>query len=172
MGKGHLMVQESAIAIAAASVLILATVSIQNDEDLKEMIESLGDLSNKILIDATNPLSEFSDGLQVRWKQGTSAGEYIQSLLPNTKVYKAFNTLGVEHMSDGTGKDMMYAGPDKDIAPIVASIGYRPIYVGPIRYARNLEAIAELWIHCAVPPLQGNYLGRDWTFGIAGNVEE
>ena len=172
MGKSHLTVQDTATAIAAATVLILATVSIHNDEGLKEMIESLGDLSNKILIDATNPLSEFSDGLQIRWAQGTSGGEYIQSLLPNTKVYKAFNTLGVEHMSDGTGKDMMYAGPDKDIAPIVAAVGYRPIYVGPIRYARNLEAIAELWIHCAVPPLAGNYLGRDWTFGIAGKMEE
>jgi predicted dinucleotide-binding enzyme len=172
MGKAHLTVQESAIAIAAASVLILATVSIHSDDGLKEMIESLGDLSNKILIDATNPLTEFSDGLQIRWKQGTSAGEYIQSLLPNTKVYKAFNTLGVEHMSDGTGKDMMYAGPDQEIAPIVASIGYRPIYVGPIRYARNLEAIAELWIHCAIPPLPGNNLGRDWTFAIAGKMQE
>lgn len=172
MGKAHLTVQESTAAIAAASVLILATASMHSDDALKEMVESLGDLSNKILIDATNPLSEFTDGLQVRWKQGTSSGEYIQSLLPNTKVYKAFNTLGVEHMVDGTGKDMMYAGPDKDIALIVASVGYRPIYVGPIRYARNLEAIAELWIHCAVPPLQGNYLGRDWTFAIAGNMEE
>ena len=172
MGKAHLTVQESAAAITAASILILATASMHSDDALKEMIESLGDLSNKILIDATNPLSEFSDGLQVRWNQGTSGGEYIQSLLPNTKVYKAFNTLGVEHMADGTGKDMMYAGPDKDIAPIVASVGYRPIYVGPIRYARNLEAIAELWIHCAIPPLPGNYLGRDWTFAIAGTIEE
>ena len=28
-------------------------------------------------------------------------------------------------------------------------MGHR--YVGPIRYARNLEAIAELWIHLTVP---------------------
>lgn len=172
MDKSHLTVQDSATAIAAASVLILATASIHDDNGLKEMVESLGDLSDKILIDATNPLSEFSDGLEVRWKQGISGAEFVQSLLPNTKVYKAFNTLGVELMVDGTGKDMMYAGPDKDIAPIVASIGYRPIYVGPIRYARNLEAIAELWIHCGVPPLPGNYLGRDWSFAIAGKMEE
>jgi 8-hydroxy-5-deazaflavin:NADPH oxidoreductase len=172
MNKSHLTVQESSVAIAAAHILILATSSIHNDDGIKTMIESLGDVSNKLFIDATNPLSEFQDGLQVRWEQGTSAGEYIQSLLPNTKVYKAFNTLGVEHMVDGTGKDMMYAGPDKDIANVIATIGYRPIYVGPIRYARNLEAIAELWIHCAVPPLPGNYLGRDWTFGINGDIED
>jgi 8-hydroxy-5-deazaflavin:NADPH oxidoreductase len=172
MGKSHLTVQECATAIAAASVLILATTSTHSDDALKELVESLGDLSNKTLIDVTNPLSAFANGLQVRWKQGTSAGEYIQSLLPNTKVYKAFNTLGVEHMVNGTGKDMMYAGPDKDIAPIVASVGFRPIYVGPIRYARNLEAIAELWIHCAYPPLTGNYLGSNWTFAVAGKIEE
>jgi predicted dinucleotide-binding enzyme len=68
-----------------------------------------------------------------------------------------------------TNVDMMYAGPDDGIADVVAAMGYKPYYVGPIRYSRNLEAIAELWIHCAVPPLPANYLGRDWTFGIAGN---
>jgi 8-hydroxy-5-deazaflavin:NADPH oxidoreductase len=171
MGKSHLPVQEMASAIAAADILIMATPSIHSDDGLKALVESFGDVSGKILIDATNPLNEFPNGLQIRWEHGTSGGEYIQSLLPNTKVYKAFNTLGVEHMSNVVDVDMMYAGPDQEIAPIIAAIGYRPIYVGPIRYARNLEAIAELWIHCAISPLPGNYLGREWTFKIAGKVE-
>jgi 8-hydroxy-5-deazaflavin:NADPH oxidoreductase len=171
-GKSDLEVQDMKAAIGAGDVLILAVPSVHSDEAIKKMVESLGDVSNKILIDLMNPLSDFQDGLQIRWEQGTSSGEYIQSLLPNTKVYKAFNTLGVEHMSDGTGKDMLFAGPDKDIANVIATVGYKPIYVGPIRYARNLEAMAELWIHCAIPPLPANYLGRDWTFKLAGNYNE
>jgi hypothetical protein len=198
------------------------------------MVDTLGDLRNKVLIDATNPFSSFPDGLQARWEQGTRGGEYIQSLLPNTKVYKAFNTLGVliaslvwqhgtakintspaatavaisctskvdfpmatnfafvltssraaittlstfpdldivEHMADGTGKDMLFAGPDAAIANVIAMIGYNPIYVGPIRYARNLEAMAELWTNCAISQLPANYLGLDWTFKLAGQYNE
>jgi predicted dinucleotide-binding enzyme len=172
IGKSNLEVQDMNTAISAGDVLILAVPSAHSDEGLKNIVETLGDVSNKILIDATNPLSEFGDGLQIRWEQGISAGEFIQSLLPSTKVYKAFNTLGVEHMSDGTGKDMLFAGPDNGIANVIATIGFKPIYVGPIRYARNLEAMAELWIHCAIPPLPANYLGRDWTFKLAGNYNE
>lgn len=124
------------------------------------------------IINATNPLTSFQDGLEVRWSQGTSGGDVLQKYLPDAKVYKAFNTVGVEHMADAHGKDMLFAGPDDSIADVVAAVGYKPFYVGPIRYARNLEAIAELWIHCSIPPLPGNYLGRDWTFGVAGNPEE
>jgi 8-hydroxy-5-deazaflavin:NADPH oxidoreductase len=172
MGKSTLEVQDMATAVAAGDVLILAVPCCHTNDAIKAMVETLGDLRNKVLIDATNPFSSFPDGLQVRWELGTSGGEYIQSLLPNTKVYKAFNTLGVEHMADGTGKDMLFAGPDAAIANVIAMIGYNPIYVGPIRYARNLEAMAELWTHCAISQLPGNYLGHDWAFKLAGQYNE
>jgi len=45
------------------------------------------------------------------------------------------------------------------------AVGFRALWVGPIRYARNLEAMAELWIHMAIPPLPAAQWGRDWTFG-------
>ena len=40
------------------------------------------------------------------------------------------------------------------------------MYVGPIRYARNLEALAELWIHMGVPGLKGGAerMGRSFHF--------
>ena len=99
-------------------------------------------------------------------------GEVLQESLPSAYVYKAFNTVGVEHMADASGKDMLFCGsPDQKelVHAVVAAVGFKPYYVGPIRYARNLEAIAELWIHCAIPPLPAADFGRDWTFGIAGN---
>lgn len=167
----HLSVEPKDAAIASSDVLILATPSVPDDAALEALAQSLGDVSGKSIIDATNPLTSFPDGLEVRWSQGTSGAEVLQKALPDSKVYKAFNTLGVEHMLDGAGKDMMYAGPDQEIADIVASVGYKPFYVGPIRYARNLEAIAELWIHCAIPPLPAHHWGRDWTFSISGKPE-
>ena len=168
----HLTVKANKEAIAEADILILAVPGAHTDEGIYEMAKSLGDVSGKVIIDATNPLTEFSDGLQVRWTQGTSGGEILQKALPNSKVYKAFNTLGVEHMVDANGKQMMYAGPDNDIEALIAAIGYVPYHVGPIRYARNLEAIAELWIHMAIPPLPATQIGRDWTFAIVGNPEK
>jgi predicted dinucleotide-binding enzyme len=171
-GLDFLTVESLASAISSADVLILATPSVHSDESLKELAQSLGDVSNKVVIDATNPLSEFSDGLEVRWAQGSSGGEVLQHFLPTAFVYKAFNTLGVEHMADASGKDMLFCGsPDEKelVQAVVAAVGYKPYYVGPIRYARNLEAMAELWIHGAIPPLPAANLGRDWTFGVSGN---
>jgi predicted dinucleotide-binding enzyme len=170
-----LKVETVASAIASGDILILATPSAYSDDGIQEIAKSLGDVSSKIIIDATNPLSGFADGLQVRWAQGTSGGEVLQKALPTCRVYKAFNTVGVEHMADAAGKDMLFCGAPEDmnlIAQVIAAVGFNPFYVGPIRYARNLEAMAELWIHCSIPPLPAKNLGRDWSFGIAGNPEK
>lgn len=172
-GMENLKVEPITSAIASSDILILATPSAYSDEAIEALAKSLGDCSGKIIIDATNPLTEFQDGLQVRWPQGTSGGEVLQNYLgESAKVYKAFNICGVEQMAAAAGKDMFFCGPDNDkalAAEVVAAVGFNPIYVGAIRYARNLEAMAELWIHCAIPPLPGANLGRDWTFGFASN---
>ena len=49
---------------------------------------------------------------------------------------------------------------------VVSAVGFEPVYVGPIRYARNLEALAELWIHMGVPGLKGGAerMGRSFHF--------
>ena len=102
------------------------------------------------------------DQLQVRWGQETSGGEALQNALPGTAVYKAFNTIGVEHMGKADGSlisgeqlTMLYCGEDDDakkqmVEEIIRSIGFAPVFAGNIRYSRNLEAIAELWIHRAI----------------------
>ena len=64
--------------------------------------------------------------------------------------------IGVRHMADPSGPvagaaplDMMFAGsPDAAskaiMSTVISAVGFHPVYVGPIRYSRNLEAIAEL----------------------------
>ena len=85
----------------------------------------------------------------------------VVSLRLKSHVYKAFNTVGVEQMAkpDGsllTGEQltMLYCGDEgeepKGIAEdIIRRTGFAPVFAGSIRYARNLEALAELWIHRA-----------------------
>jgi predicted dinucleotide-binding enzyme len=128
-----LKIELAATAIASADVLILATPSVHSDEGIQALAVSLGDVSGKVIIDATNPLTEFSNGLQVRWAQGTSGGEVLQEALPTAFVYKAFNTLGLEHMAVPDGKDMLFcgaAGDSKDLTEdIVAGVGYKHYYV-------------------------------------------
>ncbi len=170
----ELTVETMGKALQSADVVILATPSIADDEGIQALAQSLGDMSGKVIIDATNPLGPFQEGLNVRWDKGTSGGEILAQALPTAKVYKSFNTLGVEHMKAALGKDMMIAGdPDeasrKIAEEVVAGVGFKPFYVGPIRYARNLEAIAELWIHMAIPPLGARNTSRKFWFSISGD---
>ena len=170
----ELTVEASADALKSSDVVILATPGMATDDKIEEFAKSLGDMSGKIIIDATNPLDSFPEGLNVRWGKPTSGGEALASFLPTAKVYKAFNTVGVEHMKAALGKDMMFAGDadeesQKIVADVIKGVGFKPFYVGPIRYARNLEAIAELWIHMAVPPLGARTTSRDFWFSISGD---
>lgn len=161
--------------LAASHVVILATPGLYGDEDIKSFASSLGDMTDKVIIDATNPLGPFSDGLQVlTWEGGKSSGEKLQLYLPKSKVYKTFNTVGVEHMREALGKEMLIAGdPDPAhraiVEAVVAAVGFKPFFVGPIRYSRNLEAMAELWIHMAIPGLGGRDTSRSFWFSIGGD---
>lgn len=169
-----LRVLDQATAIAEAQILILATPSLHRDNEIEDLAKSLGDVKGKSIIDATNPLSTFPEGLQIRWGSELSGGEVLANALPDSKVYKAFNSLGVRHMTKDAAKGvaMMYAGPDRDIADVIAAVGFNPYYVGGIRYARNLEAMAEMWIHIGIDPLPGQNWGTDWTFDIHGNPKD
>lgn len=162
--------------VKASDVVILATTSAHTDDQIREVAASLGpEISGKVLIDATNPLSKYP-ALEVRW-DGKSGGEVLAEALPNTHVYKAFNTLGVEHMvaPDGariSGEQLtllVAGGPEgrEAVEQVVAAAGFKPTWVGGIRYARNLEAIAELWIHLAVPGVgTADKWGRDFHFQV------
>ncbi|CAN0067508.1 unnamed protein product [Phaeothamnion confervicola] len=69
-----------------------------------------------------NPLTAGQDKLQVRWELGTSAAEVLQAALPpEARVFKAFNSTGVEHMShpdglliSGDRLTMLFAGDAKE----------------------------------------------------------
>lgn len=61
---------------------------------------------------------------------------------------------------------MLFCGPteQRDIASqIISAVGFIPTYVGSIRYSRNLEAIAELWIHLAIPGVGSS---ENWGMGF------
>ena len=133
---------------------------------VESVLASCGDLSGKILIDCTNPLTPSIDGLAIGGL--TSAAEQIQALHPGAPVVKAFNSLGAALLGDadfnGQPADGFFCGDDatakRSVQPLVAAAGLHPVDVGPLRNARYLEALAMLWIDLAV------HQGRGPTFAF------
>ena len=168
-------------AVNWGEVIILAVPGSYEEPEMQRIADSLGPgVEGKIIIDATNPLSPYP-ALETRiWKHnGISAGEAFAAALPKSFVYKAFNTIGAEHMdhaSDflpGQRLTMLFAGADNKIKrevveDVIAGVGFEPAYVGPIRYARNLEALAELWIHLGVDGVGETHevWGRNFHFQV------
>jgi predicted dinucleotide-binding enzyme len=83
-----LRVEPVADALGSASVIILATPSVRDDAGIRALAASLGDVSGKVVIDATNPLGSFGESLNGWGGDGTSGGEVLASALPGARVYK------------------------------------------------------------------------------------
>jgi len=112
--------------------------------------------AGKIVIDVTNPL-DFSKGMPPRLAIGhtDSAGETVQRMLPDSKVVKAFNTVGNPHFMHpdfpGGPPTMFICGNNDEakktvIDDILTKFGWETIDIGGIEGARLLEPLALLWI--------------------------
>ncbi len=128
------------------------------------ILSQFGDqLAGKIIVDITNPLNETFDDLAT--PPGISAAEEIAKMAPpDAKVIKAFNTTFagtlMEGQVEGQSLDVFMVGDDKEakrrLADAIGSAGLRPIDVGSLRRARQLEGIGLLHI-----TLQ-DQMGTDW----------
>jgi len=114
-------------------------------------------IGNAIVIDATNPMKPDMSGLG---PELGSAAEDFAAWLPGARVVKAFNTLFASVQGDpstlGVTVDALFATDDESARVIVAelleSMGFRPVYVGPLARAHELEAIAYLNITLQMQP--------------------
>lgn len=112
-------------------------------------------LAGKVVIDVTNPLKMSSQGPPTLAVSGSdSAGEQVQRWLPQSKVVKAFNTVGNSLMFKpqlpGGPPDMFIAGNDagakQTVTGLLKSFGWTVHDLGGIEAARYLEALAMIWI--------------------------
>jgi predicted dinucleotide-binding enzyme len=107
-------------------------------------------------VDITNPLNtETWD--DVATPPGTSSAEEVAQLVPEgTPVVKAFNTTFAPTLVagevGGQQLDVLIAGDDdaakRKVAQLVSDGGLRPLDVGPLRRARQLEQLG--FLHIAV----------------------
>lgn len=154
--------------ILNSDILFLATPWPAVDSIAKEY---KADLENKVLVDCTNPLKPDLSGLIIAGE--SSGAEYIQSLLPKTKIVKAFNTVGYNIMEepviDGRKAVMYFSGNDAEalrkVKELILDVGFEPIEAGDLKTSRLLEPFALLWITSAYK----FGLSRNFAFSILKN---
>jgi hypothetical protein len=128
---------------------------------VEETIKSAGDLSGKILIDPTNPIKADLTGLII--ESSTSAAEEIAKWAKDSKVVKAFNSIGaktLDNLQFGLVRaDAFICGDDFKSKTVVkklaTEIGFDTVDAGPLINARVLEYLALLWIHLAYSQQMG-----------------
>jgi NADPH-dependent F420 reductase len=130
--------------------------------------EHRDELRGRVVVDITNPV-DWSTFEGLVTPSDSSAAEEIAKLLPEgTPVVKAFNTAFAATLSAGQAGgqpfDVLLAGDDADAKKTVASLveagGLRPLDVGPLRRARQLEQMGFLHIAAQEP------LGAGFSSGI------
>ena len=121
--------------------------------------EHASQLADKVVVDITNPVdTETWDSLAT--PPGSSSAEEVQQLVPQgTPVVKAFNTTfaGTLVAGEVAGQqlDVLIAGDDAEgkrkVSQLVSDGGLRPIDVGPLRRAEQLEHLGLLHISLQQP---------------------
>ena len=146
-------------AARGADAIVLAVPYGELEATAAEVREASG---GKVIVDATNPLKADYSGLANICEP--SDAERLATLLPGAHVAKAFNTLFAAVQADptthGSTLDVLYATDDDQAASTVTelatSIGFRPVRVGPLAAARELESLA--WLNIRLQMISGG----DW----------
>ena len=152
-------------AAAKADVVILALYYAQSQAFLAQA----GDLTGKVLVDISNPITEDFKDLVVG--HSSSAAEELQALFPNARVVKAFNTLFAGLLSPsaraGRAIQTFIAGDDtsaiSQVAEIATQMGLKPITAGPLRNARFIEPTGMLNIQLGAFQGLGTSVASEWT---------
>ena len=144
---GALAAGSAADAVGAADIVVIAVPYTAVPSVAAEIAPFV---AGKVVIDATNTLKPDYSGLATG--DGPSGAELLAAALPGARVVKAFNTLFAANQGNpralGTTLDALYATDDAEahatFAALASSIGFRPVSVGPLAAARELEAMAWL----------------------------
>lgn len=106
-------------------------------------------IGSAVVIDGTNPLNEtFSD---LNYK-GESGAADLQAALPEVAVVKAFNTVFAGRYAtptqQGVPLQVLIAGNNEaantKVAEYAKSLGFDPVIVGGLRFAKSMEEMAFL----------------------------
>jgi predicted dinucleotide-binding enzyme len=148
-----------------AELIVLATSGSITEQVIR--IGGLENFSNKVVIDATNPIAAAppqNGVLKFFTTLDESLMEKLQKLAPDAKFVKAFNSVGNAFMYKprfaGGPPTMFICGNNADAKNLVTSIltdfGWETEDMGMIESARAIEPLCILW---CIPGI----LGNQWT---------
>ena len=153
-------------AAATADVFILAT----GYADAVNALQGVGDLTGKVVIDITNPLTPDYMGLTLG--HSTSAAEEIAKAIPGAEVVKAFNTVFATVLADGAdfgnGQTVsVFVASDSERAKQTAktlaeSMGFSTVDAGGLKNARYLEPVAGFNIYLGYGAGLGTSIAPTW----------
>lgn len=159
-----------AAAVALADVIVIAVWY----QHFGETIRAAGDLTGKVVIDISNPVTE--DFKALRLGHTTSAAEELQKLAPQATVVKAFNTIFAQLLPTQarTGRDPVqtFVAADDDaarktVSDLASKGGFQPVDSGPLSNARFLEPVGAINIHFGVFLGQGTGVAPAWVKAAA-----
>ena len=130
--------------------IIIPAVPYKIEKEVADRIKQVA--TQKIVISISNPFNESYDGLVTA--PGTSAGEEMQKLLPDSKLVKAFNTIFSTHFSNPVPgerqPDVLLAGNDDEalqtVSELVKAMGFNPVIAGDISASETLEKMTVLLV--------------------------
>jgi len=137
-------------AVAKADIVILATPY----EAAAFALVAAGDLTGKIVVDITNPITP--DYMALTIGHTTSSAEEIAKIAPEAHIVKAFNTVFWQALPFDVrvGKPAVQvllasdnANAKAAVASLVSSLEFYPIDAGPLKNARYIEPIGEMNIN-------------------------
>jgi predicted dinucleotide-binding enzyme len=154
-------------AAESQDVVVLAT----GYADAVSALQSVGNLQGKVVVDITNPLTADYMGLTVG--HSTSASEEIAKASPGALVIKAFNTLFVQvlaqgsNLADGSKATVFYAGDSETakqtVRALAESLGFLTADAGGLKNARYLEPLAGLNIYFGYGAGRGTGIAPAWV---------
>ena len=124
---------------------------------LNDVLKQAGDLSGKLIITCSLPMSKDDSGLVVA--QTSSGAEALAKKVPKAKLISAFGTVPSEVFFGVFAKrrarqrpHLLYCGDNKGAKKVAASlirdVGFEPLDAGPLETSRYLEpfslAMAQL----------------------------
>ncbi|KXJ25415.1 Metalloreductase STEAP4 [Exaiptasia diaphana] len=150
----HVELLENKEALQRGNIIIFA-VHRQSYEALANEYRDM--LKQKIVVDVNNP--------QTSKKGAQSSGEYLGSLLPESKVVKAFNVISawaLESDSFGGSKQVPLCSNNAEarriIFQLVRDIGFEPIDRGSLKTAEELESIPFRFFPSWISPVAFSFI--------------
>jgi 8-hydroxy-5-deazaflavin:NADPH oxidoreductase len=129
-----------------------------------------GDLTGKVVLDVTNPLTSDYMGLTVG--HTTSAAEEIARAVPKAVIVKGFNTLFAQVLAagpdfgDGQVVSVFLASDDaqakEKATALTKSLGFKAIDAGGLKNARYLEPLAGLNVYFGYGAGLGTAVAPAW----------